>query len=281
MHSLLAISALHLYHVHNGEWKKYVSVANNQHEQALACFRTSVGSINCGNGNAVTAFSFLTVVFSLGLPVVLGFTNTPDPTSTFTDILQVLRRAWCAMDSVLRGVEKGPLGMLVRNPPTDAAPCEMHPKGLKVMKALKRYNDNSNDSEANKAIYREALAQLQQFLIELRDSPPTWANSLSWLTSVSDAFFQHLQQKRTFPLILLAHWCIPVYRALDMWFNVWAKHIVTDIWNTLEGDAKEAIRWPAEQVGIIPWETHPQYCLCLKCLPLCKGQPLVAPYTSV
>lgn len=265
MHSVLALSALHLSYVRIERRDEYISVANQQHEKALATFRSSVGAISCTNGNAVTAFSFLTVVFSAGVPLVFGFARTPDPTSAFIDILLVLRRAYSAVGPVLPGVAKGVLGALIHCPPSNVKACPMHMKGREVLDRLEELNEASNESEEHKSIYREALAGLNKLLEEIQDAPPLWVVTLQWATSTSTEFFDLLQSKQPFALVLLAHWCVPLYRSPSLWFNAWAKNIVGDIWNTLEGESKNTVTWPAEQVGIIPREFHEPRCLCLQC----------------
>jgi hypothetical protein len=267
MHSLLALSALHLSYVRPEKRDHYFNIANHQHEQALVSFRYSVTNITASNGPAVTAFSFLTVVFSMGLPIVCGFTSTPYLTATFIDVIQVLRRAWSAMDDVLPGIEKGALGPLIRQPIQSHNTCHMHTKGNEILVFLQTMNDTSNDSEQHKDIYRDAMAALLKFFTSIRDTPPLWGNSLIWPTVVSDDFFELLKDKRPFALILLAHWCIPVYRSPSLWFNAWAKNMVADIWSTLDGEYRDAVTWPAEQVGLIPCERHPRSCLCFGCSP--------------
>ena len=267
MHSLLALSALHLSYVWPEKRDQYVHVANQQHEHALSSFRSSVRAITSDNGSAVTAFSFLTVVFSAGLPIVFGFSGTPNPTSTFIDILQVLRRAWSAVDNVLPGIENGALGPLIKQAPNSGKSCSMHVRGREVLDFLQRYNETSPDCEEHKAIYQEALTSLTTFFTNIPNTPPLWGNSLIWPTSVSDEFFQLLQEKKSFPLILLAHWCVPVFRSPSLWFNAWAKNIVADIWKMLDGESRNAVIWPAEQVGFIPRELHSNMCLCLDCRP--------------
>jgi hypothetical protein len=267
MHSLLALSALHLSYVRIDNRDEYVYYANKEHEDALACFRSSVGSIDCGNGNAVMAFSFLTVVFSIGLPLVYGFARTQLPTTAFIQIMNVLRGAHSAANPVLPGVKKGALGPLIEIRQQQGKPktCPMHRRGAEVLDNLYSYIETCDESEEYKPIYRDGVTSLYNFLKSMADAPPSWANYLSWPVSVSPSFFKLLQEERPFPLIILATWCVGLWRSPNLWFNAWSKRIVSNIYHQLEGEAKEAVRWPAEQVGVIPLHLHQQPCLCLAC----------------
>ncbi|KAF2713135.1 hypothetical protein K504DRAFT_497961 [Pleomassaria siparia CBS 279.74] len=273
MHSLLALSALHLSYVWPAGRKRdaWFDVANRQHGTALSCFRSHVTSITAENGSAVTAFSFLTVIFNIGLPVVYGFESTPFPTSTFIDVIQVLRTAWGAMSPVLPGIEMGALGPLIKQPMVGEGTCGMHVKGNQVLQFLAEFNERRADTEEEKEIYRGAIGALRKFLQAIRNTPPLWENSLIWPTVVSDAFFELLRRKRPFALILLAHWCIPVYRSPSLWFNQWARNIVADIRRMLEGEFRGAVNWPAQQVGLVPKEEHERGCACLTCDPVGVG----------
>lgn len=265
MHSLLAVSALHLSYAGLDKREAYALIANRQYKKALDTFRLTVGAINCTNGNAVTAFSFLTVVFSVGVPLVSGFSRTPNPTSAFIDILQVLRQAHVAVSPVLSGVMKGALGPLIESPPGGGKSCAMHEKGREVLDALKPLIEQSTETEEHRIIYTAALLALKTFAANMQDVPPSWANCLSWPIWVSPEFFQLLQDKQPMALVLIAYWSVPVYRSPNLWFNTWAKIVVADIWTMLDGQWKLAVTWPAEQVGFIPRELHEQPCLCLQC----------------
>jgi hypothetical protein len=269
MHSLLALSALHLSVVRRDKKHDYERIAHQQHRQARANFNASVPAINCANGNAVTAFSFLTVVYSVGVPVVNGFSETLDSTAAFIEILGLLRQAYSVVHPVFPEIAKGPLGQLIEGAPGAEKSCPMHVKGREILDSLGRLNEGSSDSDEHKAIHRQALAKLYKFLDEIQDAPPLWVNSLKWPSEVSPEFFQLLKEKRPFALVLLAHWCVPVYRTPSLWFNAWAQNIVAEVSKSLEEEWKCAVIWPAEQVGIIPRKFHAQPCLCLQCC-ICK-----------
>ncbi|KAF2193263.1 hypothetical protein K469DRAFT_693288 [Zopfia rhizophila CBS 207.26] len=74
------------------ETEQYFRVAQCHHEKALALFRSLVTTVTPENYGATAAFSFLIVAFSSGLPVICGFSGTPDPVAGFIDILQILDR---------------------------------------------------------------------------------------------------------------------------------------------------------------------------------------------
>ncbi|KAF2245534.1 hypothetical protein BU26DRAFT_70686 [Trematosphaeria pertusa] len=266
MHSVLAFSALHLSCVNKGKRDQYIQAASRQHQQALTSFRESVSEVNIDNCGAITAFSFLTVVYTLGLPIVFGFSSTPSPAYAFLDVLQVLRRAWSAIGPALIGVEKGKLRELIRPIPSKRRSCPMHAKGGRIIRFLEQYLESSPIIEPEyRHIYRQALAHWEHFFLNMPCKPPLWANALVWPMTVSSAFFELLMEKRPFPMILIAVWSIALDRAPNMWFNAWGKRIIGDIWDISDEEMKEALVWPAEVVGVIPPKFHPEGCVCWSC----------------
>jgi hypothetical protein len=266
MHSVLAFSALHLSFVDIQNRGRLSQLASKQHEQALAAFRESVHEVNQDNGSAITAFSYLTIVYTLGLPIVYGFASVPSPSTSFCEVLQVLRRAWSAIDPTQKGVESGTLRELIKPVPHQRKACVMHTKAAKVVRFLNYFLDTSPACEKeNEPTYREALAHWEYFVMNQPCKPPLWAHALVWPMTVSHSFFQLMLERKPFAMVMLAIWIIALYRAPNMWFNAWAKEVVTDIWNMADEETKKALMWPVEVIGIIPKKDHPSDCVCWDC----------------
>lgn len=266
MHSVLAFSALHLSFVDVRNRGRLSHLASKQHEQALAAFRDSVQEVTQDNGSAITAFSYLTVVYTLGLPIVYGFASVPSPSSSFIEVLQVLRRAWSAINPAANGVERGKLWELIKPAPHQRKSCVMHDKAARVVAFLNYFLDTSPICEPeNQAIYREAVAHWEYFVMNSPCKPPLWAHALVWPMIVPYSFFELMLEKKSFPMVLFAVWIIALYRAPNMWFNAWAKEVVRDVWNTADDETRKALMWPAEVCGIIPKKDHPSDCVCWDC----------------
>jgi hypothetical protein len=266
MHSVLAFSALHLSFVDVRNRGRLSQLASKQHELALAEFRKTVQEVNEDNSGPITAFSFLTVVYTLGLPIVYGFASVPSPLLSFLEVLQVLRRAWSAIKPGLMGVESGSLGQLIKPSPSPRKQCPMHTKAEKVVRFLNYFLDTSPVCEPeNHHIYKKALAHWEYFIMHSPCKPPLWANALVWPMTVPYPFFELMLERRPCAMVLLAIWMIALYRAPSMWFNAWAKEVETEIWNTADDETREALLWPAEVCNIIPKKDHPSDCVCWDC----------------
>ncbi|PVH99715.1 hypothetical protein DM02DRAFT_418297 [Periconia macrospinosa] len=273
MHSVLAFSALHLSFVDERNRNRHIYIASKQHEQALVAFRSSVTEVNIDNGGAITAFSFLTAVYTLGLPIVFGFESIQNPLTTFVDVLQILRHAWSAVGPTQSIVETGNLRELVRPPPSKPKPCVMHAKGEKVIRFLQYYVDTSPVVEPEyQQIYRDAISSWERFFMNMPCKPPLWANALIWPMTVSRDFFDLIHEQRPMALIILAVWAIGIYRAPNMWFNAWGKELVGNIWKISDEETRKALSWPAEVCGIIPKRFHPEGCVCWDCR---EGSPYI------
>lgn len=214
MHSVLAFAALHLSFVDSQNRYRHSHTACEQHQRAMVAFRASVKQVTLENCGAITAFSFMTVVYTLGLPIVFGFNSMSSPLSTFLDVLNVLRRAWTAIDTALPGLENGQLRELVKPTVGERKQCMMHQKGGNVIRFLRAFLESSPICEKeNKHIYREAVFHWENFFMSQPCRPPLWANALVWPMTVSSSFFELLLERRPFPLILLAVWAIALERA--------------------------------------------------------------------
>lgn len=274
MHSVLAFSALHLAIIDTNNRDRHVHNAFKQHHEALVTFRESVKEVNVNNGGAITAFSFLILVYTIGLPIVFGFDSEISPLDTFLDILQVLRGAWSALGPSMSGVESGKLRELVKPLPHKMKPCVMHAMGAKVVRSLSHFLDTSPVvEEEHRQTYREALMHWERFFMGSPCKPPLWANALVWTMSAPHAYFKLLMERRPFALIIFANWAIALVRAPNMWFNAWAKEVVADIWQVSDKETRKGLMWPAEVCGIIPKNFHPSDCVCWECR---EGDPYLS-----
>ncbi|KAF1952307.1 hypothetical protein CC80DRAFT_596673 [Byssothecium circinans] len=275
MHSVLAFSALHLSFVDVRNRNRHSYVASTQHEKALVCFRSTVTEVTPDNAGAITIFSYLTAVYTLGLPVVFGFESIESPLSTFIDMLNVLRQAWNAVGRVQAVVETGSLHDLLRPSGKRLCNCIMHAKGSKVVGFLEYFIDTSPATEPeNKHIYLDAIQHWHRFFLNMPCKPPLWSHVLVWVMTVPHAYIQLLLQKRPMALVILANWAIGLYRAPNMWFNQWAKEVTGEIWNTSDDETRRGLSWAAEVCGVIPKQYHPQGCVCWDCR---EGSP----YTKI
>jgi hypothetical protein len=274
MHSVLAFSALHLSVIDTRNRDRHMHNAFKQHHEALVCFRDTVKEVTVENGGAVTAFSFLILVYTIGLPIVFGFNDETSPLDSFIDILHVLRGAWAALGPNMAGVESGNLRELVKPQPKKMKPCVMHAMGAKVVRSLSHFLDTSPIVEdEHRQTYREALMHWERFFMNSPCKPPLWANALVWTMTAPHAYFKLLQEKRPFALIIFANWAIALVRAPNMWFNAWAREVVADIWQISSEETRRGLMWPAEVCGIIPKNFHPQDCVCWACR---EGDPYLA-----
>ena len=266
MHSVLAFSALHLAVVDTHHRAHHIRNAFKQHHEALASFRDDVREITADNGGAITAFSFLTLVYTIGLPIVFGFDSATSPLDSFLDMIEVLRGAWSALEPNMAGVENGKLRELVKPQPVKRKSCVMHAMGAKVIRSLSHFLDTSSIVEdEHRQTYREALMNWERFFMNSPCKPPLWANALIWTMSAPQAYFKLLMERRPFALIIFAVWIIALVRAPNMWFNAWAKEVVTDIWHMSDKETRKGLIWPAEVCGIIPKSFHAPGCVCWEC----------------
>ena len=75
----------------------------------------------------------------------------------------------------------------------------------------------------------------------------------SWLYRMDDNFVELLNQRCPLSLVIFAHFCV-LLRVLHgcWWMKGWSTHLLQEIWDLLEAEHRNWIRWPIERTGWRP-----------------------------
>ncbi|KAF2109916.1 hypothetical protein BDV96DRAFT_691555 [Lophiotrema nucula] len=284
MHALLALSSLHISFMRPADRKEYLRFAYSHHEQALTLFH-SVTSITADNSTAVLAYAYMESLYQSGIPVVFDFEGTPSAATAFIHtMIGLSRQAMTFLSPVIPLLQKSPIARLIDVPTprftaiattTDGSPKQGPAAASKtddgtpdnLFDYLYKFNEEHTTDEEAKAIYKEATDLLAIYYRMIWNEPPRWAHASVWSCGVTDAFFEHLKAQKTYPLILLAHWCVPLYQTPTFWITIWAKRIIKEVYEGIPDDKKYVMSWPAEEIGLIKRREHTPGCTCSVCVP--------------
>lgn len=74
----------------------------------------------------------------------------------------------------------------------------------------------------------------------------------AWLYRMSEPFLDQLQQHEPIPLIIYAHFIVLMHEMERFWYmKGWTHHVMRGIFNSLQAEHRNWIRWPMARVGWI------------------------------
>jgi hypothetical protein len=128
---------------------------------------------------------------------------------------------------------------------------------LKLVEALESVNGASGYSVENRRICHTAIIYLREFFATVPLRPLTWDVIFTWPVTLSDDFLGLVEREHPVALIILAHWCVPVFRASDQWLlRAWDEKIIESVARTIGTRWQFAIRGLLERV---PKANHLQF----------------------
>ncbi|KAI9713209.1 MAG: hypothetical protein M1820_001194 [Bogoriella megaspora] len=245
MHSILAISALHL--VSKGELSE--EIALKYYHAALQSFQHSSKTGLLQDAAATLVFCVIIFIITLGLGSRSARNPGIDPVECFFEPFTLLRRSIPYLKSIHVGECKEPIGKLIS--PIEPEPLPLPEDVAEALRILEEHNDNLVESELDRETYKLAIEELRELFMMMPDmNPPDWTRPARWLILMSDAFDNLLHQRQPLALVMLAYWCIPVHNTLHSWFmGDWARRIVFGVALRLDSAWDETMRWPLRMVN--------------------------------
>ncbi|KAH6679029.1 hypothetical protein B0J14DRAFT_685904 [Halenospora varia] len=120
---------------------------------------------------------------------------------------------------------------------------------MEALSEILDFNDASAEDDKNKAIYHNAIVQIQHSIYNGPALPRTL-----WPVFVSDDYLTLLKQQRPMALIILAHGCVLAKYAPYRWFvHNWSVHITSSIAKVIDPVLEPRMSWPLKEWGL-PYE---------------------------
>ncbi|KAJ5347748.1 uncharacterized protein N7506_001001 [Penicillium brevicompactum] len=259
MHGLLAISALHLSSSAHDSRHSYTDLTTYHMHKFLTSFREQLANISIENCVPLFGASSLMVIYVCAQSAMISQPVGKSPSQI--DMLMKLFNMSRGVETILapyRGeVHQSSLSPLLH-------------KDYHLVSDISRYHDtnsleeprlldlrglvmsqNLDPQELNE--YLDALAKLQTAFsfVGVASMPLEPGAAFVWPITLQRAFICHLTQRSPLSLVILAHYCVILYRLSGDWFlNGWHKAILDEIRDLVPLELQAWIRWPRDVCGL-------------------------------
>ena len=257
MHSLLAISCLHLARHSMDRRDYYYTIAAEHQNKALPAYRSIVSDLerskNEQKARAMVAFASLIPIYASLLPPSADcqLSEISGVVAHIIEVFSLLRGATevvgvlgvCPMISRARAVA-GDIELSLN--PEDARLAIINPlisRDLGVSPS--GADDTSQASSTALHLLRSCFAMLF-----LASKPVSIMRTLTlWVESIPSTYLQALSELQPGALVILAHWCIMLKRAEMRWYlQGSAKNVLSAIHRALNEEWSAQIAWPLQVV---------------------------------
>lgn len=257
MRGILAMSSLHLSHLWSGheanteQAQAYKQMALSHCNSATAAFRSAVDNITPSNANAIFAFSHLMILFSFGSSKRSATDlKIEDPIGELLNLFTLLRGSMQIVRQHWNWIESGSMGLLLqRGPPikdrhylpADAADA------LRYLEQLCEFSFTGDSKQGR--IHQYAIQQLYDSFVMAEMQRPDWAIALRFPIIFPDSFFTCLRMREPMALVILAHYCVILYRApMRWWVADWSAQVIEAVFRSLDENWRQSIRWPLKVI---------------------------------
>ena len=261
MHSLLAISCLHLARRSADRRADYPTIAAEHQNKALPAYRSIISDLERSkteqNGRALVAFTNLTTIYAVLSPVSTDpqLSKASRVIAHAIESFSLLRGSakivavvgdsslGCALASLTRAVY-GDISLSLN--PEDARLAILEPSISRDLGVSPLGADDRSQVISN-ALYllRRCFAMLY-----LPSNPVRIVRALKmWVELIANTYLEMLRELRSGALVVLAHWCIMLKRAETTWYlQGSAENIMSMIAGVLDEEWRAQIAWPLQVV---------------------------------
>ncbi|TVY73294.1 Sterol uptake control protein [Lachnellula suecica] len=255
MRGMLAISALHLSHVHPEKRDFYFPYSMKHHQMALTEGTFVLGNVTQDNCAALHIFSILTTMHTVGRPrrpqdfLVVGESGIAKWLVLFRGTLEII-------EPFIDSMASGPLAALFqarlrRQRLRDISMTEEQADHLHEIRALvlQATSENLQLSE----MYAQSLDDLQaSFTFVYNSAPHTYETGdvFRWLLRVCDEYLQLLKDGAQEALTIFAYSCV-LFKKTECywWMEGWSSQLMSNIHRHLDEEHRMWIQWPIEEIG--------------------------------
>lgn len=241
---ILSVAALHLSCFKAEELQStYLKKAAFHQSRALTLFRETLESVSSSNGKAVFAFSSLVAVYAFGS---LYHQEISDPIQDIYQILVLIRGVSQIASRNSQTLQQSDFAPLLQiNEYRSEIPA--HTKAAIVK--LRGLNDSLQEGPESHKAYRDAIDELEEMFFLTYGDASSLTPSGKWAIKLSPLYLKHLQQRRPFALVILAHYCVLLHCLRQHWcVTPWATRVSKAIWTVLDARGRELIQWAIDQI---------------------------------
>ena len=259
MHTLLAVSALHIAYLRPEQRMSYWKRAAMHQDRALQLQQLAMANPTRENADALFIFSFLIVYLASASPSSVDGTIVDTPLHAAIQCIHMFRGIRSILPSIRHWVEEGPLAHLlllypghIKSNPTFRDPrTEDHFSKLLIF--CSTAPDLNNDTEMDDVEqFAAAASSLRASYLKVESvvqgdlyMPPIW----HWAVRLPSSFVQRLGERHVVPLVLIAHWCVLLSQARHYWWvGDWLDKTMGEIEACLPQEYSQWLEWPTEKI---------------------------------
>ncbi|PYH90740.1 putative C6 transcription factor [Aspergillus ellipticus CBS 707.79] len=254
LRAILALAALHLATLRPEKAPYYIAKANMHHEVALQLATPEIAHMTPENSAAVFMFSALTTFIWCAKPLRQGnFLIWED--HDIAAWLWTIRGTGTILDSADESVfRKGPLALMfsVRG---KQYPFMDTGARFPPLEDLHQLVKDEVQDEAVAHLYKTAIDQMHRSFNKCFEGNLRLETSdvFVWLLRVPHDFLLLLKDYQPVAMVIVAYFCVLLHQLEWVWcMKGWSTHLVSQIHSQLGPKYRGWIRWPIEQIGILP-----------------------------
>ncbi|KAJ0426837.1 hypothetical protein BJY00DRAFT_297810 [Aspergillus carlsbadensis] len=260
LHALLAVSALHLAHLHPARRAPCLSHAHMHHTTAVQLVTPHLPSLASENGVGLFLFSALTCIFACSATATeCGlFAEQGRP----AEWVRLIRGMKTVIEHSSRDFLTTPLRPMFvygsRLTTTSSfEDLQTTEQGREFTSELRQaiYREFQHDPQLCH-IYRETLDGLSKTLgvamASSEGSPKLQTGDVfAWILELSDEYLDLLLRADPFALVIFAHFCVALRQIEWMWWTEGlSRRLLVQIYHLLEERYHRWMTWPEEQIAL-------------------------------
>uniref|UniRef100_A0A093VUG4 Sterol uptake control protein 2 n=1 Tax=Talaromyces marneffei PM1 TaxID=1077442 RepID=A0A093VUG4_TALMA len=241
---ILSVAALHLSYFRPAEHQSiYLKKAAFHQNRALTLFRESLESVGSWNGKAVFAFSSLVAVYAFGS---LHNQEMSDPIQDIYQILVLIRGTNQIVARVSQTLLESDFAPLLQvNEYRNEIPADTKA----AIARLHALNDSLQEGPESHKAHRGAIDDLEEMFVLFHGGATSMTPSGKWAIRLSPLYLEYLQERRSFSLVILAHYCVLLHCLRRHWcIAPWPTRVAKAIWNMLDLQHRESIQWAMDRI---------------------------------
>ena len=253
MHSVLAVSALHIAHLQSEQRPLYSKRASAHLDRALQLQPIAMAHPSPENGDALFAFSLLIIYSAFAAPMMYESPNVDIPLYGVAQCINLFRGIRQIGPTVIQWVEKGPLAPLLLFDPNnikthsvfqDQSTEDHFSKLVLFCSIVADFGKETEDIEsfaAAASLLRASFLKFESVPEGELKTPPVWL----WATRLPASFVERLKERHIVPLVLVAHWCVLLSQIQQYWWiQNWVGETMDEITQCIPHDYLEWLDWP-------------------------------------
>lgn len=286
MHSIFAISALHISLSSDRQRAFYRNVAQSEHGLALQDIVSNLHNVVADNCSAIYIAAVLTFLYAWACPREPGEPFLVSRSGPVESIF-LLRGVRSIIESWREQLVAGPFGLMLQlgssRMGAEARSLVASTAWLSTaehaqmayLRRLAAYRARDDDTAV---VYEHNITELEACFCSVLNGSDTTSRSrerspvplynatsrtllpaaltsniFSWLYRMEDSFIELLSNRDPLALVITANFCVLLkHLGSSWWTEGWSTKLLQEIWDLLDEEYRLWIRWPIEELGWRP-----------------------------